>query len=302
MEQQSTFWEKHCLGDVPRVNLPFYIGLSGCNEKETVPGQLIVNSFTVTDTTGAPVPDIEVRDVWVSVDGKVLGVFPLPATIPLPYTGRLQLRLHPGVIADRVQGQRIQYPFYGFYQDTINFSPDTRLSLNPQVTLLKGVKRPYPFEETFETTPLSVDSGYGGVRRVTLSADGVSPAGGQFYGRVDAPPAGKELKLLEITQKTAIPLSASGRPIYLEMLYKNSKPMQVGIYAVRASGDTDGVLPRVVLAQSDEWKKAYIFLSNSVVDAGTSAGYKFKVVCRAVADSNKPSYIAVDNLRLVQYK
>src|SRR5689334_23258519 len=56
-----------------------------------------------------------ITDMWLFVDGNLLGAFELPAHIPVLAEGSHTLTIRPGILINGIKGSRGPYPFYTSY-------------------------------------------------------------------------------------------------------------------------------------------------------------------------------------------
>ncbi|MBK8112839.1 MAG: hypothetical protein IPK46_22340 [Saprospiraceae bacterium] len=67
-------------------------------------------AITVRSDEGAPVSSIQ--DAWVIVDGQLLGVFPLPAKVPVIPTGKeMSIQINAGIKENADRNISAEYPF-----------------------------------------------------------------------------------------------------------------------------------------------------------------------------------------------
>src|SRR5438067_12211826 len=102
---------------LPCMAIMLFTSCEIINPSEDIPSYLHVESFSVTtnnETQGSN--SSKITDVWVTVDGKALGTYELPATLPVLATGSHDVILSPGILINGIAATRTAYPFYTTYQ------------------------------------------------------------------------------------------------------------------------------------------------------------------------------------------
>ena len=83
---------------------------------EVTPVTVAVTAFSLTTGEGQGAPTTDIREVWAFADGDFLGVFPLPARIPVFRLGQTELRLEAGI---RQNGRSVTPDIYPFYEPIV---------------------------------------------------------------------------------------------------------------------------------------------------------------------------------------
>ena len=92
--------------------------LSGCglwSDKPGDPFEVIVSSFDLETTDDQGTSSNNINEVWVYTETDVLGVFPLPASIPFitdASMGVSELIIQAGIRVNGISATRKPYPFY----------------------------------------------------------------------------------------------------------------------------------------------------------------------------------------------
>src|SRR5689334_1436858 len=91
-----------------------------------------------------------ISDAWVYMDGTALGVFELPAKIPVLAEGQHEFVIFAGVKNYGMSSQRIKYPFYERYEISLSLVKGETITLNPVVTYKSNLT--FEMIEDFEDT------------------------------------------------------------------------------------------------------------------------------------------------------
>lgn len=107
--------------------------LSACRKTETVPAYLEIPALTVDagDLQGGNTSRI--TDVWVTVDEKSVGVWELPARIPVIGAGAHTIGVTAGIKRNGAYDDRVRYPYYTIWRGTVNIEPGATTTVAPVV-------------------------------------------------------------------------------------------------------------------------------------------------------------------------
>ena len=97
----------------------------------------------------------KITDAWVYIDDQQIGVFELPATFPVIFSGKHKLKIMAGVKMNGVAATRISYPFYKSYEQEIDLELTKTDTIKPSVNYQPGVK--FAFMEDFETAGIKLE-------------------------------------------------------------------------------------------------------------------------------------------------
>ena len=262
------------------------------NPEEPVPTYIRVDSFAFNQGTAVPgTASHKVTSVLANFDGKSLGIFVLPAVIPVIAEKPGQLILLPGIDYNALRGQQKYYPFFEGYTQTLNPSPGNTVAVPATTTYFSGTRT--AFQEDFE----------GGVGFNKLSGDtGLirSNLPGTVYegGYSGAIYLGNGNTTAQVASQTPLNLTV-GREAFIELNYKNTMPIQIGLLGVDAVTGALGYGYIIALKPRTDWNKVYIDLSAVV---GLYQGGSYSVIIRADLGDNQTSGEAfVDNFRVVTY-
>ena len=106
------------------------LGLTSCPpDLDEAPAYVTVEGFALNVRAGEGAPTTDIREVWAFVDGEFLGVFPLPARIPVFRSGTVSLRLEAGIRQDGRSVTPDIFPFYTPVEQAVELIPETTVSL-----------------------------------------------------------------------------------------------------------------------------------------------------------------------------
>ncbi len=116
--------------------------LFGCrffDKPELIPSYIYVDEFIFTTTTNQGSDSHKIKDCWVYVDQKLIGVYELPAKVPIFANGTYQIDVYPGIYKNGIKEERIIYPFYTHYTGTHELLPENVIPITPEITYIDGL-------------------------------------------------------------------------------------------------------------------------------------------------------------------
>lgn len=293
--------------------------MSSCNNYE---GDEKVASYIYLDSMYIETdPYIEgsassyIADVWVTVDGKSIGAFNLPARIPILAKGSQDVRFQPGIIMNQVSGYRVYYPFYRPVTKTIDLVPDSIIRIGSLKTeYVKSVK--FDIVESFESIGIVFDTlikvadkTYKNRSDVamekadyTIEEQAYRPAS-MFGASYCSVKLGVTDTLFECISRDKYRLPKGSTNIFIELDYycKNIE-LHIGIW----SDNHESVVQQDLFGLRDSkgvWKKAYLCLTPYITNDNTGANdyYIFMGGFRPSGDF-KDAEIKIDNFKLIKYE
>lgn len=279
------------------------------NEPATVPSYLHIDAMDVTTNyIEHGTASSNITTAWVEVDGEMIGVFELPAIVPVAAKGSHELKIYAGINLNGIQSLRNIYEFYSPYTETINFIengdvwPDASNDSVPTVTYSDLSFYTYRPIEDFEDISLAfeisdrADTGLGRTSDPNLIFS--DPALNEIStqsGYVRLPDQDFLFEIVSVEEFTDLP--KGGANVYLEMNYKIDAVATIGVFR-RIPGQVDQV-PVVGLFPTDgEWKKVYINLVTEVSAIPNAEG--FRIFIGAVnVEGNGEMDMLFDNIKLV---
>ena len=268
-------------------------GFAACdliNPDEQIPGFLKIDSISLSTSVEEGNPDHNMVDAWVYENEKLIGIFELPAVVPILKSGDAEIRIRGGIKLNGQVATRIPYLFTKDYQATIELFPDSQISVNPTLEYQNWAN--HVWLEDFESVGLS------------LAATDLSEA---ELIRVEGEEAyqGKSLKLainssqniFECKSGLAYDLPGGGDPVFLEVTYRCNHSFVVGLFS-RDGGGTFQV-PVVVLSPKEDWNRIYVNLTDII--SSNSAFIDHQPFFGFVRDEGfeGEAHVYLDNIRLI---
>lgn len=234
--------------------------LTGCPpDTDLIPAFVTVERFELS-TPGQGEPTTDIPEVWVFADAEFIGVFGLPARIPVPRAGSTQLRFEPGVRQNGVSAAPEPYDFYTPVNRTLDLAAGETTDLGVLPITYKPEVR-FAIFETFEP---------GVVRAFTDVVNGSSSLAptqelvrsGDFSGKI-ALTADDPVFEVASTDRF-FDLTATRRYVWLEMDFLSAAEGRIGV-----SGSDGLTTPSIFdpgFRPRGEWTKIYFNVTDIIVD------------------------------------
>lgn len=268
--------------------------MAACSEDNLQPGVpafVSFDEFTFSATANEGTPLQNIKDVWVFANGATVGVFEMPVTVPILEMGKGELQIAPGIELNGIATTRVNNPFWEpVIISDFNFIPDSIIGVSLHTTYRASTI--FDWMEDFEEVPLSLDTAdLGGNTAITRTNQGA--ISGSYAGIIQMD---GQHKIFEAATFEAYTLPVDGRPVLLEMHYKNTTPFSVGIIAQ----STTQVIKQeiIVLYPQEAWNKIYINFTDKVRESNNAR--TFKVLIRSYIDADDEQHtILLDNMKLM---
>jgi hypothetical protein len=268
------------------------------NPSEEIPSYVHIDSISFIDSSSnnLPVgPNIQkITDAWVFIDGRLQGVYELPATFPILREGSSKLTIYAGIMDNGMLSGRATYPFFNSYVKDVNLQRTLIDTLRPAVSYNSQITR-FSFVEDFEDPgTLFRFSAKSTVDTLEKEYREGYVFHGNFSGRFRMNSTKAHLEAESTAEYEFI---NRGTPIYLEMNFKTDVPVNIGLYGRNVFTDAVTVLPKIALYPTTEWKKIYINLTE---DIALVTQAKFRLYMVADHDASKTeSNVWIDDVKLI---
>lgn len=270
---------------------------SGCeliNPDEQIPAFLRMEQYEISTTGNQGYPVHNLTDAWVYLDEELIGVYELPASIPILSSGATPLRIQPGMRVSGLVGQRSSHPFLNDLRPTLTLLPDSHLVYNPTVTYKDNAV--FKWLESFEGAGLSLVA--------TAQNQGVLT---RIQGEEAF--AGQSLKmtlsssnqlLMECATALAYTLPKAGAPVILEFSYRNNNRLVVGLISGTPTGVRQTTI-MVVNASPDAWKHVYVNVGETVSSSSLANASGHQVFFGFIRDEGieGEAFAIIDNVKLI---
>ena len=232
--------------------------------------------------------------VFVNMDGVSLGVFELPAKIPIIGEGEHDFIILPGVINNGISETKKRYPFMEQYEGTIELLKNDTVYLTPTTQYYNSINF---LNEDFESPSMQLEVSTESTATIGRNNDPSILQWGNRYGEVLLTDSASSISFVT-TFGTVLPKLAT--EVYLEFDYMNSNSLLTSVLSY-GNGEyyTD---PYILINPQDastaEWKHIYLDLKEIVSYRQTvpinEAGFQL-----ALDDGSTSTFFYIDNIKLV---
>lgn len=298
---------------LPSLLLMVVLGFTQCNPFEArgpIPSYVAVDTLrfvTVnSNATGFQGSNSHnFTDVWVFINGRALGMYQLPAIIPiLSETGQFRLGLAAGIRVNGMFNRREAYPFTQIWEKNIFVEPGTLVSIHD---ILDGDMPTIEYGEQVRFFIRDFEDPNSRLEKITPSDTSMNivpntwglpylqTGVAEVYLTPDKPRA-----LLKTPNETRLP--AGGR-IFLEIDYNTTIEFTVNILTSFLSGPPNRRFVMGALPSARDgvrrWNKIYVDLSDPIGQVG--AGIRHEIYIEAENTTGEDQVLYFDNIKIVHF-
>ncbi|MBC8048429.1 MAG: hypothetical protein H7Y00_16640 [Fimbriimonadaceae bacterium] len=235
--------------------LPFLFNRCGLGEPQ-IPSYIYIDTFSLScDLSSQGFNSQKITDGWVYVNNKTIGVFQLPALVPVLDTGNLEIIISPGIKDNGIQVFGKVYPFYTSHKTTMHLSAEQTDTIYPATTYY-STGLTYIIDR-FETGNIFSPA----VNSDTSFVELTDPAE-VFEGSrsMQATLEGNNYFFRAGTFDLILP--DDGSNVYLEMDYKNDTQFEVWVTGNLLGSQYPEYV--ITLTPKDTWNKIYVNIGNII--------------------------------------
>ncbi len=249
--------------------------LTACSifdKEEVAPGfvritDVNVNTILLNEGEGT----YNITDVQVFANEQFVGAFELPATVPILEKGPVRLSVNAGIKNNGISSNRIIYPFYEPLLLNVNLEPGLITPLNQTETAtFEYFPSGLIFNiEGFESIGNAILPTAASTATFTTTNDPAEVRSGTGAGKIVL---AEGSSYFFATTTWQLPVLPRGRTMYLEIDFKGTAPLEVGVFTtnpITAKTFAIGLLPK------DEYTKVYIEVTDEVSQQISMSGIKF---------------------------
>jgi hypothetical protein len=253
-----------------------------CNKHEPIPAYIHIPSFNIQATQGFGSASSNISDVWVYENDNLQGVYELPVTFPILSSGNTKLKLLAGIKMNGIATTRIAYPFYTFYETTVDLQPTETDTILPEAQYMASAN--LVLKEDFE-----MGNDFNNMQRII---DTLVAFEGNSCGRL-ALNEGDSILLAFSGSRFNIPFLSQA--VFVEMDYKNNAEFVVGLRGyLNAQAIT---VEKLTITPKDSWNKIYI---NFTPEVGRIQAAQYELIIKYVKKTNvNPADIYFDNIKVL---
>jgi len=268
------------------ISFLFFL-FASCTKEIPVPSYLEINDCSLKHEKA-----IGITDVWVNVNGNLIGVFELPAKFPVIAEGESTVTITPGIMVNGINVTRTFYPFYESYKKTVNFESSKVITLSPITDYTDWTN--IEWSEGFENGHKFEKNEHSDTAFVVTDEEKFS---GSFCGGIFL--NDKQFFFESYTSQLSSPDLEGAPGMYVELNYKCNNPFEVGIYTYHQQQVKEKNIVRI--NKSSTWKKIYIDLYNSLLSYPKGTQYRVYIAVWRNTEQASAS-VFIDDFRIIQRK
>ncbi len=265
------------------------------NPEEPIPSYIHVDTAMVKPVPGEVTGFHNFQDVWVYVDGALVGTYQIPFTVPVLPSGNQTITLEAGIKESGQSMFRTKYPFVSsYYKDTLLPPADT-LHLTP---VYEYVEANVPLYEGFEDLGTQFEKTEASDTSFIIMEDSNSIHGNYGYVALDISRPNFDCRTSDLyelpkTEKT-----------YFEFDYKCNEKLTAGVFAKEYNDGvfTDVRYSVIVLDTTKHWNRIYLNLTEIVAQTTNAIEYRlFFSASKEETQDNELGEVFLDNIKLIHY-
>ena len=276
-------------------NILFFCGLlciNACgllNPEEQLPAYLEINNFELTTSPTQGENSAQITDAWVFANDLSLGIFELPATVPVLDLGSQNITVFPVVRENGLRSTPVIYPLYNRYESTLELMANQTVTIQPTTTY--DANAVFELVEDFNASNHLLS---GTDQSAVQSADSV---GKILLADKDAVEFTSSITFIDLP-------TSGGLPVFLEIDYKNNVAFEIGLVGI--SNNINATSYKVTLCPINRWNKVYInFQEDLQVSQLPSYRLAFRVStddlgCGGSEETNPE--VLIDNVKFIRLK
>lgn len=204
-----------------------------------------------------------ITDVWLNVDGELIGGFELPVSVPVLGEGPVTVQVFAGILENGLTGLRRRYPFYDFDEIVVDLVDEAEIRMTPTITYIPDVVG-FTIED-FEEAGFNIEAAFDSDTSFISIAN---PESGDLLRGTRIGAAYLDDEHTNFKAITQLKLDIADKNIaYVELDYKVEGPFRIGIMK-NDSPPTEismiGVNPKLDENGNPRWNKIYVNIADYI--------------------------------------
>jgi hypothetical protein len=235
----------------------------------------------------------KLNDVWILTNKEDLGVYELPARVPIKVTGdSVEFFMSPGFKYLDISDVRVKYLPFKPYSKKIKFEAGQIYKIIPKLKYFDIYKVDI---ENFEGSGVKFDKLASSDTTLTIGNELSQMFNNTKYGQIVLTNT-KTQAGIKTSNKYNLPLANTTEKAFLEFNYKSDVIITVGLF-----DGNQKYVPYVEEEVSKEWKKAYVDIGDASKTAGIAGGSYIYIVVKNT-DNLATANIYLDEIKVIYRK
>ena len=287
--------------------------LLSCNSHVDIPAYIYVENvdFIATNPNEEGTSSAKIPDIWITVNGKNLGAYQLPAMIPVIADGSTELAFAAGIKLNGRSEWRPEYPHYTVHKERMNLVKGKIDTVFPVFNYQSWTR--FALKENFEDAGLSFHSVNGGAKLEKTQNDTLlfkhKNEPNNYSGIIDLP-ASDSIYFFEIQTASPLYLTYNTAPdCFVELNFCFDANVEIGIYChfpPNSSTRTQQIPIANIIGDSIntdsaqwKWNKIYINLTDEMNTATGKGMTHFDIYMKCGIPRNRKAKFLFDNIKVV---
>ncbi len=267
--------------------------MASCDEEETLPTFIQIDKLQLETNISQGTNQHNINNVWLFVDGQGLGVYELPATIPILAAQEASISIRAGIANNGISSTHIIYPFWAPYAFQLTPNPGGTTPIAPQFKYINSMI--FDFINDFEQGNNFID--LGGAAALQLTSNSSLVFQGDRSGRITL---GEEANNFSIITTDKYELPGNKKAVFLEMTYKCTIAFQIIVRGSQSSSTEQRDLAALIVNPQEEWNTIYVDLTDEASILNDSGYTRHQLIFQSSlpTDVSQASFFW-DNLKLL---
>lgn len=267
--------------------------------EEKTPSFIHVKDVSVeTDSSEEGTDSHDIRYAWVYVDDQLQGVYELPARVYTPKSGERNIKVRAGILKNGRIEEKVPYPFYRIHSEDRELVQDSSIVSTPSFTYYDQQDVKIWHENFDDPNAQEVLARPSSDTTLDLTQDPNETYEGPGSGKITLTPQKDDFLG---ASDAAFPFQKGGE-VYLELDYRTSDTLQVGLLAEYPGKTIKRSLLNLTPTRrrngSLYWNKIYVQLSPIVGEEPNASSYEVFLQSK-LRDNVAEAEILIDNFKVL---
>lgn len=232
------------------------------------------------------------NQVFLNMDGKVLGAFELPAKVPILAEGEHNFVLLPGVQNNGINSTKKRYPFVEPYEVTFNLVLEDTVTMAPTTRYYENIEF---LIEDFENPAPKLIADENSVAQIVRDNDPEFLEWGNFFGRIDL---NDEDSVFIGYTNFGYNLPKQNSEVYMELDFMNTNSIATSVISYSSSSFYDDIHMQLNPREELEWRHIYLDL-REIISFRNQATFNEQGFTALLDEKGEEKFILLDNLKIV---
>lgn len=266
------------------------------NPEEQIPSFIQIDSFSLSTSANQGYPAHKLTDAWVYANEALVGVYELPALVPILSEGPTDIRIEAGMRVSGLVGQRSSNPFMRDYLGSVHLVADSAVVINPTIVYEDSVifRWKDDFDDNSTNPSIQLRSGSEGTTMLVSGAEA-------FVGRSLKLSLPEGSNFIECRSASSYNLRPKGKPVILEFSYRSNNRMVLSLYSLTGGGTAQTTV--LSLNPSSEWNHVYISLTPTLSSSILIGALLHDIIFGFIRDEGVigEAFFTIDNVKMMHY-